>query len=119
MGDILIHQCDRVNLNRFWDVMQFDIPELLASSKREQGMGNREHGLRMALGFRPPPTPTTFLWGTQTHYFYYAAGNREQGGTTCSLFPVPRCLLVEPSEQKNYTNILLKRIILEINAFSD
>lgn len=57
MGDILIHQCDRVNLNRFWDVMQFDIPELLTS--------------------------------------------------------------IEPSEQKNYTNILLKRIILEINAFSD
>ena len=29
MRDILAHQYDRVNLNTLWDVIQFDIPELL------------------------------------------------------------------------------------------
>jgi hypothetical protein len=81
-------------------------------------MGNREQGLRMALGFRPPPTPTTFLWGTQTHYFY-AAGTREQVVPPCSLFPVPRCLLVDlfmkkflqkPKLQKNISSSRLGRL---------
>ena len=30
MRDILAHQYDRVNLNTLWDVIQSDIPELLA-----------------------------------------------------------------------------------------
>lgn len=30
MRDILAHQYDRVNLNTLWDVIQTDIPELLA-----------------------------------------------------------------------------------------
>ena len=30
MRDILAHQYDRVNLNTLWDVIQNDIPELLA-----------------------------------------------------------------------------------------
>jgi uncharacterized protein with HEPN domain len=29
MRDILAHQYDRVNLNTLWDVVQFDVPELL------------------------------------------------------------------------------------------
>ncbi|MBC6473057.1 MAG: DUF86 domain-containing protein [Hormoscilla sp. GM102CHS1] len=29
MRDLLAHQYDRVNLNTLWDVIQFDIPELL------------------------------------------------------------------------------------------
>lgn len=29
MRDILAHQYDRVNFNTLWDVIQFDIPELL------------------------------------------------------------------------------------------
>ncbi len=30
MRDILAHQYDRVNLNTLWDVVQTDVPELLA-----------------------------------------------------------------------------------------
>lgn len=30
MRDILVHQYDRINLNTLWDVIQNDIPELLA-----------------------------------------------------------------------------------------
>jgi uncharacterized protein with HEPN domain len=30
MRDILAHQYDRINLNTLWDVVQTDIPELLA-----------------------------------------------------------------------------------------
>ncbi|MGK7954714.1 MAG: DUF86 domain-containing protein [Crocosphaera sp.] len=30
MRDILAHQYDRVNINTLWDVIQSDIPELLA-----------------------------------------------------------------------------------------